>query len=228
MYDERNNESYDFTKKTDLRYTELFLTPDAPHGFTDRETFWNAADNAERRYDARTGRALRIALPNELPLSEHIRIVREYAAVFTDIGICVDVAIHEGRNQDDPSKNNPHAHFLLADRPIDRNGFYKKKDRSWNKRANARIWREMLANIINLAYERNGLAKRVCHESYEDQGLKERNPTKHLGRAATEMERRGIRTDKGNENRDIVAGNEKKDRQRQLELDKNFDYGLSR
>jgi chromosome segregation ATPase len=44
------------------------------------------------------------------------------------------------------------------------------------------------------------------HRSYERQGI-EKVPTVHLGVAAMQMERRGIRTDRGNVNRAIEIGN---------------------
>ena len=51
LHDEREDAIYDFTNKTDLAYTEIFLPPDAPTEFLDRQTLWNAVDKAEQRYD---------------------------------------------------------------------------------------------------------------------------------------------------------------------------------
>jgi hypothetical protein len=77
------------------------------------------------------------------------------------MGMCAVVAIHEGRNENNPAFNNPHMHVLLTTRPINSegNGFDQKKERNWNKRSYVTLWREQLATMINNAYERNGLKK---------------------------------------------------------------------
>ena len=48
--------------------------------------------------------------------------------------------------------------------------------------------------------------ERIDHRSYKRQGI-EQIPTVHMGVAATQMERRGIVTDKGNQNREIREQN---------------------
>ena len=54
--------------------------------------------------------------------------------------------------------------------------------------------------------ERNGQAERVDHRSYERQGI-DQIPTVHLGTAAFQMEKRGIRTERGDLNREIELTN---------------------
>lgn len=49
-------------------------------------------------------------------------------------------------------------------------------------------------------------ARLVDHRSYKRQGI-DKIPSVHLGPAASQMEKRGIRTDKGEVNRQIVADN---------------------
>ena len=46
----------------------------------------------------------------------------------------------------------------------------------------------------------------VDHRSYKRQGI-DKIPSVHLGPAASQMEKRGIRTDKGEVNRQIAADN---------------------
>ena len=55
--------------------------------------------------------------------------------------------------------------------------------------------------------ERQGKETRIDHRSYERQGIDE-VPTIHLGVAAMQMERRGIRTRRGNKNREIKFTNQ--------------------
>ena len=56
--------------------------------------------------------------------------------------------------------------------------------------------------------EQNGHAERIDHRSYERQGI-DQIPTIHLGVAASAMEKRGIRTERGNLNREIEVTNQK-------------------
>ena len=58
------------------------------------------------------------------------------------------------------------------------------------------------------ALEQNGHAERVDHRSYERQGI-DQIFTVHLGVAASAMEKRGIRTGRGDLNREIEVTNQK-------------------
>ena len=62
------------------------------------------------------------------------------------------------------------------------------------------------AKIANQALERKGFNERIDHRSYAERGI-EQLPTQKLGWKASEMERRGLETDRGDINRAINAGN---------------------
>jgi len=226
MYDERLRTAYDFAGKRDILFSKIFLPGNAPIKFIDREVLWNSAENAEKRFDGRTGRTLWCALPNELKLNDYIEIITEFVeTVFLPEGMCADIAIHSGEKPDGIN-NNPHVHILLTDRPIDRNGFCRVKNREWNRREKIIYWRNQWEKTLNRAFERNNLKVRVSCESLEVQGIK-REPTKHIGRAALEMERRGVQTERGNRNREIIARNQLK-REKKLELERSLEFDLSR
>ena len=123
--------------------------------------------------------------------------------------MCAAVAIYEGKNID-PAKNNPHVHILLTTRTVGPDGFSPKKNREWDKRANVTLWREQWAKVQNKAYERNGRPERVSHESYLVQGRSE-EPKKYLNRLDYGLERRGIHTERGDENRLIEARNKERE-----------------
>ena len=55
--------------------------------------------------------------------------------------------------------------------------------------------------------------KEVTCLSYAKQGV-DREPTKHLGAKVKAMEDRGISTNRGNDNRRIIAERQRQDRQR--------------
>ena len=56
--------------------------------------------------------------------------------------------------------------------------------------------------------EQGNISEKVDHRSFERQGKIEK-PTVHMGIAATQMERKGIRTVKGDTNREIKSINAK-------------------
>ena len=83
---------------------------------------------------------------------------------------------------------------------------HKEPTVDWNDRKYAEIWRHAWEETVNRYYAENGLAERVDLRSYERQGI-DKVPTVHMGPAVTQMEKRGIRTNVGDLNRDIIAFN---------------------
>ena len=220
LHNERDGETHDFTQKRGIVFKTIMLPNNAPSAFTDRETLWNAVERCENRRDSRTAREIEIALPNELSLDEQIELVRNYVlSNFISLGMCADIAIHAGKhihnkdprhieaqNDDTIKQDNPHAHILLTDRPVGKDGFLSAKNPQWNCKQYVYIWREQWANVQNREFERKGLSVTVSHESYEKQGI-DREPTIHQGHEVTKMERKGKRTKIGNINRAIKARN---------------------
>jgi len=101
---------------------------------------------------------------------------REYVrSNFVAKGMCADVCFH------DKGDGNPHAHIMLTMRPMDGRG-------AW-------------ADAVNAEMERLGIGERVDHRSYERQGV-EKIPSVHLGVAAAQMEQKGVRTERGDMNRE--------------------------
>ena len=63
-------------------------------------------------------------------------------------------------------------------------------------------WRALWADIETDFYKKNGYEITAEHRSFERQGI-DLLPTIHMGAAVTAMERRGIKTEVGNMNREI-------------------------
>lgn len=82
----------------------------------------------------------------------------------------------------------------------------------WNEQTKAEEWRRAWAEICNSYLEKGNHVERIDHRSYERQRI-DQIPTVHLGVAAFQMDKRGIRTERGNFNREIEVTNQK---QRQL------------
>ena len=216
--------------KEELVLKEILLPAHAPPEFADRNKLWNSAEAAEPNWNSQLARRLKIALPVELSMEDNIALAREYCEKeFASKGMIVDLAVHDP----EPPNHNPHFHVLLTMRPLDEKGNWAPKARKeyvldkdgnrirgpngkykvrkiptvdWNARGNAEIWRHDWENLQNQYLERAGRAERVCMKSYERQGF-DTIPTVHMGPAVMALERKGIRTDVGNLNREIRAVN---------------------
>jgi hypothetical protein len=191
---------HDYTKRNGVEHNEIMLPQNAPPRYNDRQTLWNAVERAEKRRDAQLAREINVALPTEFNLEEQKKLLKQYIQEnFVDNGMIADFAIHHTREE------NPHAHIMLTTRQVTPDGF-GNKNREWNSRENLVKWRENWADINNRALEAKGLDERIDHRTLKAQGI-DREPTIHLGHEATALERRGIRTAKGDYNREIQHRN---------------------
>ena len=76
----------------------------------------------------------------------------------------------------------------------------------WNSQENAKMWRKNLADTINATNEQLGIAVHWEHRSFKEQGI-DKEPTIHIGAVANALERKGIQTERGNINREIIKNN---------------------
>ena len=219
---------HDFTRKGGITHTEILLPQNAPQEFSDRGTLWNSVERIEKSKNSQLAREIEIALPKELDKEKQIELVQEYVKEnFVKVGMCADIALH------DKNDGNPHAHILLTMRPLNedktwgakskkeyildnngekiklKNDNYKTKKIDtvdWNEQDKAEQWRKAWADIANKYLEENSIQEKVDHRSYQRQGI-EQIPTIHLGVSASQMEKKGIATDRGNINREIRKQN---------------------
>ena len=182
----------------------------------------------EKSNNAQLAREVEIALPVELSREEQTRLVREYcSSQFVSKGMIADFNLH------DTGGGNPHAHILLTMRPLDEKGAWLPKSKKeyvldengekirlpsgryktrkvdlvdWNNRENAEVWRRAWADLTNEFLAQNNCPERIDHRSYERQGI-DQIPTVHVGVSATQMEKKGIVTERGELNRNIKAAN---------------------
>ena len=61
LVDTRTGVVYDYTRKGGVVHTEILLPPNAPGRYNDRQTLWNAVEQAERQNNVQLSRELRIA-----------------------------------------------------------------------------------------------------------------------------------------------------------------------
>ena len=189
IVDQRTGEVHNYERKRGVRHAEIFLPTDAPPWMTDRANLWNAIEQRETRKNSTVAREFEIALPLELNARQRIELARAIALEITARHKCaVDISVHEP-NPDSDGRNH-HVHILCSTRRVTPDGF-GEKTRELDERTSGEInyWRERIATIQNEHLARAGHDARVDHRSLHDQGI-DREPTKHLGPAATGFERR--------------------------------------
>ncbi len=122
IYNDYDGIQHDYTRKQGLVWEQVFLPPQAPPEWQDREKLWNAVEAAEKAKDSRLARELVVALPIELNQEQQISLIEEFIQEqFVADGMCADAAIH------DTDGHNPHAHILLTVRPLDEKGQWQYK-----------------------------------------------------------------------------------------------------
>ena len=209
------------------------MLPDfVPEEYHDRQTLWNAVEKVEKHPAAQLAYSFDIALQNELTEEENLSLAREFLQkYFVERGMIVDFAMHDpDREEGIP---NPHFHFLCPIRPMEETGRWGIKQRrvyeldeggnrirdadgkevfnavpttDWGRPETLDFWREQWAVMVNAKFEEKGLDCRIDHRTLEAQGLDEL-PTVHEGPTVRAMEKKGIRTEKGEMNRLIRATN---------------------
>ena len=200
--DERSGQLHDYTRKRNVITSTLIL----PGGVTCKVTraeLWNRAEAAEKRKNSCVAREIEVALPAKLPQEAQIRLATQYAQDIADrYGLAADVAVHTAAHGGD--ERNVHAHIPLTTRRIAPTGQLTDKARELDdyktRTAELDYIRTHWANMCNLELEQNGIAERVDHRTLSAQGI-DRAPQIHVGVHATQMERRGIATERGELNR---------------------------
>ena len=233
LYSEYYGEYSDYTRKRGVICSDILLPPHAPKEYADRQTLWNAVEKAECGKNAQRAYSFEISLQNEFSLEENIALAREFLfREFVSRGMTVDVSFHE-KECEDGGTPNPHFHFLCPIRPMEQDGTWGIKQRreyvldeegnrirdangkyvfnavpttDWGSPETLEHWREAWAEMCNAKFAEKGLDVRIDHRSYERQGV-DLLPTIHEGATVRAMEKKGIRTEKGEFNRWIKATN---------------------
>lgn len=216
---EITGETHNYTKKQGIEHSEIIL-PTGIEKTISASELWNKAELAENRKDARVGREWVIGLPSELDKEQRKELAQNLAKDLAErYQVATQIAIHEPNKQGD--QRNYHVHILTTTRKIDQDlNLTGKSDIELDRKQCAKLGistsqdqiiecRERIANRINQSLEMENVQKQVSHLSYEDQGI-DKIPTKHLGKSATFLERKGIKTEIGEYNRSAIRMNELK------------------
>lgn len=202
---EREGRIHDYTKKGGVLHSEIFLPPNAPSWANDRQQLWNEAEKAEKRKNSTVAREFEVALPYELNEEQRIALVQDFAKQIVERhGCAVDAHLHND-DKHTTTKANHHAHIMLTTRKLEKDGFTSKTRELDQKQSGEVVyWREQWAGTVNKHLWEHGIEKQIDHRSLKEQGL-EREPTIKMGVNASALERKGIKTNKGNYNRIITA-----------------------
>ena len=183
--DERTGKLHNFSRRTDVTHTEIFLPAqlgEAPMQWArDRARLWNTAESAEKRRDARVAREFQVALPSELSPPQRLALARGFAQEMADrYGIGVDLAIHDPKAGGDP--RNFHAHLLATTREItpwglgdkaglDMHAVQRAKQGLSDHSEEYTAVRERWAAHMNEAFREANIDERVDHRTLAAQGI---------------------------------------------------------
>ena len=230
LTDERTGEVFDYRARGGVAETFILAPDNAPAWARDRAQLWNEAELSAERANGRIANEIVLALPCQLDAATRTQMLKDYLAPLVEKHrLAADVAIHVPGEGKDP--RNLHAHVLITHHELDPHGFgdianrrtIQKKSKvkgfeesQFRARSIAGIaaepedvtaLRRDWEQVVNRAYERAGMDIRVDHRSHEDRGL-DQEPTRHLGPAAAEMEKREPgSSDLARMNRDIAERN---------------------
>ncbi len=156
---------------------------------------WTEAEKAEHRKNSTTARRGDLALPREFTQYECFAVGYAFTQDLVDrYGVIAQVDFHH------LGTKNPHIDLQWTTRIFDGEKFIKKTRELDDKTTGPQeiLWlREQWAIRVNEVLTKYG--KSIDHRSYKDQGS-EKLPTRHLGRKAAALEKKGIKTEIGKYN----------------------------
>jgi hypothetical protein len=203
LTNERTGEKLDWSKrKQDLIQWQI-IGPNMQ-----RSELAARAEQAEKRWDARVGRAMDVALPNELTTKAQWNLLRGFGLQLRDTyGAALCVSLHHPNAKGDI--RNVHGHIFMTSRAVDEDGnFSKRKIRHLDGRKLGPVEveriREMWEVRCNRALRKVGFSEGVSRHSLKAQGVR-RPATQHLGPKASAMTRNGCRLQKAEANQEIFS-----------------------
>lgn len=196
---------YDFRRKRGVLEHKIFVPVGCPD--ISRETLWLRAEAAEKRKNSCLAREMDVALPAECTADENRKILTEFTVWLSNRWhVPVDVNVHFQTRKN--LLTNTHAHLQFSTRVYEKDGNFAEKTRDWDhvklRHDCLDEVRKMWAEVCNKHLKKYGTY--IDHRSLKNQNI-DRLPQIHVGAAATAMERRGVQTERGDLNREILAIN---------------------
>lgn len=229
LEDKRYGKIQDYSSRAGILSADIILPNSIKNQSSvttiDRQVLWNTAESAEKRKDSRVAREWIVNLPFELPEDERKLLAHEFSQSLCDkYGVIADCCLHRPSEKEvargaDP--RNFHAHIMLTTRQasLDDAGNVVLGDKasielSDTKRRSLGLsrvddeiveLRQLWEQIANRYLTKYGIDLIDCR-SYADREL-DIIPEVKMGKEATQMERDGIATEKGDINRAIRERN---------------------
>ena len=232
LRDETTGQVKDYTRKTEqpVLFSGIYAPKNAPQWT--REQLWNAAERAEDEHNRKSWRVaitaqdMDMALMEGLTLEQNRRLLQDFIREqFTRYGYAVDANIH-GPHQDGDQRNI-HAHLLITMRTLDAKGFSADKRQMDRKELSQWVdhWRAAWAKTAARHLERAGhsqAAERMAYGhltleaqrkialekgDHEHAEALARKASQHVGPKATQMERDGKASERGDANRATATRN---------------------
>ena len=82
LFSEYDQKQKYYSHKSEVVHTEIMLPPHAPPEYADRNTLWNAAEAIEKQWNSQLARRIVLAIPREIPRSQHAGLIRDYCREF--------------------------------------------------------------------------------------------------------------------------------------------------
>ncbi|HIE4123133.1 TPA: MobQ family relaxase [Stenotrophomonas maltophilia] len=222
LEDARTGLRHDYRRRDGVVETRCIIPEHAPDWALVPAALWTEAEAAERRKDSTIAREFEFALPHELDDDQRSSLALAVARALVDrYGFAAQASIHSPGSK---SGMNWHVHILATTRRLGPDGFLDKTrelDGGPAGRAEVEWIRELVAATTNAHLEAANLDVRVDHRSLKAQAdealargdlaaaaVLSRVPTRHLGKDASAIERRGEYSELGERNRSIREANE--------------------
>lgn len=200
---------HDYSRKGGVAFSQILAPEGAPAWAADRGSLWNAAELVERngargknagawKANAQTAREYMFSFPVELSAEGREIVALQVARRLVETGVAADINIHAPGREGD--QRNWHCHILVSTRLLGPEGFGKKAEWQTNKRKSQALAKEIRAFIAGaanaqLAAEGKGHLVHVEHRSFKARGIT-RPPQKHAGPARTNAQRRTMRQER--------------------------------
>lgn len=222
--DSRTGLTHDYSKKKGVVFSQCLIIGGEYDEVEeiDRNDLWNIAEKSEKRKDARTAREIVVNLPHELSDQVRATIVYDFAVyLMQEYNVAIDYAIH--RPDENGDNRNHHAHIMMTTRAATyENNEIRLGDKTRLELSNTKLnslelpktqtqikqIRKMWADIVNVFSKAEN---HIDHRSFAERGI-DRKPSVKVGWKMSGLERKGVKTKKGDINRLIDFDNRKIDK----------------
>jgi hypothetical protein len=223
IQEQRTGEMKDFSRMRDKPVASFVFASDPE--LRDAGNLWNFYDSHETRKNALLGISFIAALPYQLTDEQRANIVKDFTREeFLRKGVAAQADIHRPDAHGD--ERNWHVHILGSVRKVSKDGLGERVFRWDDKEKNLSRWRQAWAERGAKELEKSGFKveaerwryghltnaqqreKALQRGDIEWAEIKAREATHHLGPIASEMERRGEQSDRGDLNRATRQVNE--------------------